>query len=110
MNDLIRPSLYEAYHEIKTVVRAQRDEIITDVVGPICESTDFLARDYMLPQVSSGELLAVMSAGAYGFSMASQYNSRPRCAEVMARGEMFQVVRNRETFDDLVRGERIFKE
>ncbi len=110
MNDLIRPSLYEAYHEIKTVVRTDRTEIVTDVVGPICESTDFLARDYVLSQVVSGELLAVMSAGAYGFSMASQYNSRPRCAEVMVREGRFQVIRDRETFEDLVKGERFLRE
>jgi len=110
MNDLIRPSLYEAYHEIKTVVRTDRTEIVTDVVGPICESTDFLARDHVLSQVVSGELLAVMSAGAYGFSMASQYNSRPRCAEVMVREGRFQVIRDRETFEDLVKGERFLRE
>ncbi|GBE14276.1 diaminopimelate decarboxylase [bacterium BMS3Abin14] len=110
MNDLLRPSLYDAYHEIKTVVRADRKEIVTDVVGPICESTDFLARDQLLAQVASGELLAAMSAGAYGFSMASQYNSRPRCAEVMVRGGRFEVVRDRESLEDLVKGERFFKE
>ncbi len=108
MNDLIRPSLYDAYQEVRTVIRSDREEMVADIVGPICESTDFLARDHMLPRVHSGELLAIMSAGAYGFPMASQYNSRPRCAEVMARGDRYQIIRDRETYEDLVRGERFF--
>ncbi len=108
MNDLIRPSLYEAYHEIKPVVKTEAAEhAVFDVVGPICESGDFLAKDREIPVVKKGELLAVMSAGAYGFSMASNYNSRPRAAEVMVRGGEYVVVRERETYDDLVRGEKI---
>ena len=109
MNDLARPSLYDVYQEVRPVIRSDREMIIADVVGPICESTDFLARDHSLPRVGSGELLAVMSAGAYGFPMASQYNSRPRCAEVMVRDDRFEVVRDRETYEDLIRGERVFK-
>jgi diaminopimelate decarboxylase len=109
MNDLIRPSLYDAYQEVVPIIRTDREEMVADVVGPICESTDFLARDHKLPVMSQGELLAVKSAGAYGFSMSSQYNSRPRVAEVMVHEDRFQVVRNRETHDDLVRGERTFK-
>lgn len=109
MNDLIRPSLYDAYQEVVPIIRTDREEMVADVVGPICESTDFLARDHKLPVMSQGELLAVKSAGAYGFPMASQYNSRPRVAEVMVQGDRFQVVRDRETHEDLVKGERAFK-
>ncbi len=108
MNDLIRPSLYDAYQEIIPVVNNGREEIVADVVGPICESSDFLARDHKLPVMASGELLAVMSAGAYGFPMASQYNSRPRAAEVMVKGDRFEVVRERETYEDLIKGEKFF--
>jgi diaminopimelate decarboxylase len=109
MNDLIRPSLYDAYQEVVPVIRTDREEMVADVVGPICESADFLARDHKLPVMSQGELLAIKSAGAYGFPMASQYNSRPRVAEVMVQGDRFQVVRDRETHEDLVKGERVFK-
>lgn len=107
MNDLIRPSLYGAYHHIQPVVRFERDEETVDVVGPICESGDFLARERTLPRVASGELLAVMSAGAYGFTMASNYNSRPRPAEVLVDGATYHVIRHRETWEDLVRLEKI---
>jgi len=110
MNDLIRPSLYGAYHEIKPV-REHRDklkkQVLADVVGPVCESGDFLAKDRMMPLADPGELLAVMSAGAYGFSMASNYNSRPRVAEVLVRDGTFHVIRAREEYADLVRGETI---
>jgi len=108
MNDLIRPSLYDAYQEVVPVVRNGREEAVADVVGPICESTDFLARDHKLPIMAPGELLAVMSAGAYGFPMASQYNSRPRAAEVMVKGDRYRVIRDRETYEDLIKGERFF--
>jgi diaminopimelate decarboxylase len=80
---------------------------VVDVVGPICESGDFLAKDREMPSVKQGELLAVMGAGAYGFSMSSNYNSRPRIAEVMVRGDDFFVVRERETYNDLVKGEKL---
>ncbi len=108
MNDLIRPSLYDAYQEVRPVSRTEREEIVADVVGPVCESTDYLARDHKMSVVAEGELLAVMSSGAYGFPMSSQYNSRPRAPEVMARDDRFEVVRTRETFDDLVKGEKFF--
>ncbi|HUI45556.1 MAG TPA: diaminopimelate decarboxylase [Nitrospirota bacterium] len=108
MNDLIRPSLYEAYHDIRPVVEpASAEKAVFDVVGPICESGDFLAKDRELPLVKQGELLAVMSAGAYGFSMSSNYNSRPRAAEVLVRGNEYFIVRERETYNDLVKGEKI---
>jgi diaminopimelate decarboxylase len=108
MNDLIRPVLYEAYHEIRPVEQRRQSLLqAADVVGPVCESGDFFARERELPDVQAGELLAVMSAGAYGFVMASNYNSRPRAAEVIADGSRFHLVRERETFDDLVRGEHI---
>jgi diaminopimelate decarboxylase len=108
MNDLIRPVLYEAFHEIRPVLRRGGAPTVTaDVVGPVCESGDFFARERDLPQVQRGDLLAVMSAGAYGFVMASNYNSRPRAAEVIVNGAEYYVVRERETFEDLIRGEKI---
>ncbi|NOX24777.1 MAG: diaminopimelate decarboxylase [Deltaproteobacteria bacterium] len=105
MNDLARPSLYNAYHDILPVLEARDDRQEADIVGPICESGDFLARGRMAPVCEPGDLLAVMSAGAYGFTMSSNYNSRPRAAEVMVKGGDFQVIRKRETFADLIRGE-----
>ncbi len=106
MNDLARPSLYGSYHAIKPVKKAaRRKEVTVDVVGPVCETGDFFARDRALPEPRPGELLAIMSAGAYGFSMASNYNSRPRPAEVMVDGASYSVVRRRETLRDLIRGE-----
>ncbi|MBM4145629.1 MAG: diaminopimelate decarboxylase [Nitrospira sp.] len=107
MNDLIRPSLYEAYHHIVPVIRNKRDSIISDVVGPICESGDFLARKRELKRLKQGEYLAVMSAGAYGFSMSSNYNSRPRVAEVLVKDEKHFLIRKRQTYADLTRDEHI---
>jgi diaminopimelate decarboxylase len=107
MNDLIRPSLYGSYQRVQPVHRKDRIETTVDVVGPICESGDFLAKDRKIPKVEPGELLAVMSAGAYGFTMSSNYNSRPRVAEVMADKNRFGVVRKREEYEDLIRGEAI---
>ena len=106
MNDLARPSLYGSYHAIVPVTKRTRRKVVADVVGPICESGDFLARDRELPAFAAGDLVAVMSAGAYGFSMSSTYNSRPRAAEVMVSGSRFEVVREREPLRDLTRGER----
>lgn len=108
MNDLIRPSLYGAFHDIKPVRETTAGNPVTvDVVGPVCESGDFLAKDRMMPEVTSGDLLAVMSAGAYGFVMASNYNSRPRVPELLIRGREIHVIRKRESLADLVRGEAI---
>lgn len=109
MNDLIRPSLYEAYHEVLPVNEeaGRRTKQTVDIVGPVCESGDFLAKDRSLPVVKPGELLAVMSAGAYGFVMASNYNSRPRVPEVLVREGSFHVIREREQYEDLIKGERI---
>lgn len=111
MNDLVRPSLYKAHHAIWKVVKdtngGQGEVLTADVVGPICESGDFLAQSREMPPVKTDDLLAVMSAGAYGFSMASNYNSRPRVAEVLVSGNEFHVIRARETYEDLVRGEHI---
>jgi diaminopimelate decarboxylase len=109
MNDLIRPSLYSAYHDIRPVSEAlnHRPKHSVDVVGPVCESGDFLAKDRLLPEVKPGDLLAVMSAGAYGFVMASNYNSRPRVPEVLIKDNEVHVIRARESYDDLVRGETI---
>lgn len=108
MNDLIRPSLYGAYHEIRPVCEAPNAKTLTvDVVGPVCESSDFLAKDRAMPEAKAGDLLAVMSAGAYGFTMASNYNSRPRVPEVLVKGGEMHVIRTREEYADLVRGETI---
>jgi diaminopimelate decarboxylase len=108
MNDLIRPAFYDSYHAIRPVQRRpDAPTLHADVVGPICETGDFLARDRDLPTPAAGDLLAVMSAGAYGFAMASNYNARPRAAEVMVRGGEYAVVRARESMEDLVRGEAI---
>lgn len=104
MNDLIRPSLYDAYHEIQSVTSGDGKEIV-DVVGPICESGDFFAHDRALPVVAPGGLLAIMSAGAYCFSMASNYNARPRPAEVLVSGSQHRLIRRRETYQDLLRAE-----
>lgn len=106
MNDLVRPSFYGSYHHIQPLRTAPEGHTqVVDVVGPICESGDFLARDRKMPVVQPGECLAVMSAGAYGFTMASNYNSRPRPAEVMVQGNSYTIIRRRETWEDLVRGE-----
>jgi diaminopimelate decarboxylase len=107
MNDLVRPSYYGSYHHILPVKEEKREEIVADVVGPICESSDFLAKGRKLPNLRSGELIAVMSAGAYGFSMSTNYNSRPRVAEVLVRDDQMYVVRQREDYEDLIRGEEI---
>jgi len=108
MNDLLRPSLYGAFHEIKPVREAPASKSVTvDVVGPVCESGDFLAKDRAMPEVKTGDLLAVMSAGAYGFVMSSNYNSRPRVPEVLIKGREIHVIRQRESLADLVRGEAI---
>ena len=110
MNDLIRPVLYEAYHEIAAVDRRKPGKTVTvDVVGPVCESGDFFAREREMPEPRPGDLLAVMSAGAYGFVMASNYNSRPRAPEILVDGADAHVIRERESFEDLVRGEHIVK-
>ena len=107
MNDLVRPSFYEAHHAIEPVGAPRPDarEIVCDVVGPICESSDFLARKRRMPEPRPGDLLAVRSAGAYGFAMASNYNARPRAAEVLVDGARAILARRRETYADLVRGE-----
>ncbi len=108
MNDLIRPTLYEGWHEIVPLTAPTTDETeFVDIVGPICETGDYLAQNRDLTPVKEGDVLAVMSAGAYGFSMASNYNSRPMVAEVMVDGAKSAVVRERQTWDDLIRGERV---
>ena len=107
MNDLIRPSLYNSYHQIRPVVQQKRKMIQADVVGPICESGDYIAKERNIPEFERGELMAVMSAGAYGFTMSSNYNSRPRVAEVLVKDDRFYIIRQRETYDDILRGEEI---
>ncbi len=107
MNDLMRPSLYDSYHKIQPVKISGRKTVKADIVGPICESGDFFAKGRDVEVYEQGELMAIMSAGAYGFSMASNYNSRPRVCEVMVKGDRFYTIRARETFEDLVRGETI---
>ena len=107
MNDLIRPTLYSAYHRLVPVGAPSEILEVVDVVGPICESGDFLAQDRELPRLEASELIAVRSAGAYGFAMTSNYNSRPRPPEVLVDGESVHVIRDREAIEDLWRGERI---
>lgn len=107
MNDLVRPSLYGAFQGLRPVDRREAESMTADVVGPICESGDFLAQDRDIQPPEPGDLMAVMSAGAYGFTMASNYNTRPRAAEVLVDGKEFAVVRERETLEGLVAGEKI---
>ncbi|MCB9757839.1 MAG: diaminopimelate decarboxylase [Candidatus Omnitrophica bacterium] len=107
MNDLLRPSLYDAYHEIVTVKSTSAKTMLMDVVGPICESGDFLGRDRQLPALKNGDLLAVMSTGAYGYVMSSNYNVRCRVPEVLVKDKIFAVVKKRETYEDLLRGETV---
>jgi diaminopimelate decarboxylase len=120
MNDLIRPTLYESYHHVWPVkpdaanVPAERSKEFeprngetVDVVGPICESGDYLAKNRPLPITQRGDLLAVFTAGAYGFAMSSNYNNRPRAPEVLVDGDSFKIIRRRESFEDLVALERI---
>jgi diaminopimelate decarboxylase len=107
MNDLLRPALYEAYHQIEPLGSPQRGTVSTDVVGPVCESGDVFCHDRALPPVNRGDRLAILSAGAYGFSMASNYNTRPRPAEILVKGSRARVIRTREKVADLWRGEKI---
>jgi diaminopimelate decarboxylase len=105
MNDLVRPSHYQAWHEIVELHESGREAGLVDVVGPVCETGDFLALERELPHVVRGERLALLGAGAYGFVMSSNYNSRPRAVEALVHGGTWEVVRTRETMDDLLRGE-----
>jgi diaminopimelate decarboxylase len=107
-NDLLRPAFYDSYHPMRPVRRREdRGQMLVDVVGPICESGDFLARDRAMHASEPGDLIAVGAAGAYGFTMASNYNSRPRAAEVLVKGDQYAIVRRRETVEDLVAAETI---
>ncbi|MGD0579807.1 MAG: diaminopimelate decarboxylase, partial [Bryobacteraceae bacterium] len=105
MNDLIRPALYQAWHEIVPLRKTPFGTVTADIVGPICETGDFLARDRVVANLMPGDTLAVLTAGAYGFVAASNYNSRPRVCEVLVDGASWRVVRRRESLDDLIRGE-----
>ncbi len=107
MNDLIRPALYGAQHDVIPAEKGRGAPGALDIVGPVCETADVFLRDHEMEEPSEGDLLCIRSAGAYGFTMASQYNSRPRPAEVLVKGDRFDLVRRRETFEDLVRGEEV---
>jgi diaminopimelate decarboxylase len=107
MNDLIRPALYKAFHDIRPLREPGGEAIVADVVGPVCETGDFLARDRKMADVKPGECLAIYSAGAYGFAQSSNYNSRTRAAEVLVSGSAWRTVRERESLEDLIRGERV---
>jgi diaminopimelate decarboxylase len=109
MNDLIRPAFYDSYHAIWPVTKRENaDPFVADVVGPICETGDFLARDRALSwRPQEGDLMAIMSAGAYGFTMSSNYNTRPRAAEVMVKGGEYAIVRRREELEEMVRNEAV---
>ena len=107
MNDLIRPALYQAYHSILPLRRDQkRPSVVVDVVGPVCETGDFFARDRELPALEAGDSIALLDAGAYGMSLSSNYNSRPRAAEVLVEGNRHRLIRRRETMRDLLATER----
>ncbi len=107
MNDLIRPSLYDAFHQIVPVINNKKGTVKADIVGPVCESGDFFAKNRYINAITRGELLAIMGAGAYGFTMASNYNSRPRCPEVIVHGDTFFVIRQRESLEQIVGMEKI---
>jgi diaminopimelate decarboxylase len=107
MNDLIRPALYGSYQAIQPVLKTEAETIIADIVGPICESGDFFAKDREIGRPQRGDLLAVMSAGAYGFTMASNYNSHPKAPEILVDGDKYYIVRKRESLEDLINGEVI---
>ena len=107
MNDLIRPALYGSYQAVRSVLETDGEKIVADVVGPICESGDFFAKDREIARPQRGDLLAIMSAGAYGFTMASNYNSHPKAPEVLVDGDKYYVVRRRESFEDLINGEAV---
>ena len=107
MNDLIRPALYNSFHAIQPVKKIYSEMIVADLVGPVCETGDFFAKDREMPAFLPGDLVAIMSAGAYSFSMASNYNSRLRPAEVMVKGKLSSIIRSREIYDDLIHGEVI---
>jgi diaminopimelate decarboxylase len=106
MNDLIRPSLYSAHHEIVPVTRNKGKTISADIVGPICESGDFFALNRKIETLKQGDLLAIMGAGAYGFSMSSNYNSRRRAVEVLVNKNKFSIIRTRETYEDIIKNEK----
>jgi diaminopimelate decarboxylase len=107
MNDLIRPALYQAHHEILPVIQNPKAQpAVVDIVGPVCETGDFFARDRELPEVKEGDLVAILDAGAYGMSLSSNYNSRPRPAEVLVEGKRARLIRRRETIRDLIEPER----
>jgi diaminopimelate decarboxylase len=108
MNDLLRPALYKAYHKIEAITSSKSHERKADIVGPVCESGDFFAKDYMLPQLEHNDLLVIHSAGAYGFGMGSNYNTRGRSAEVALSSGKAKLIRKRESFDDLVANELEF--
>jgi diaminopimelate decarboxylase len=105
MNDLIRPALYQAHHEIVPVAPRSGRKRVVDVVGPVCETGDFFARDRLLPGLLPDDLVAILDAGAYGSSLGSNYNSRPRPAEVLIEGKAIELIRRRETIEDLLRPE-----
>jgi diaminopimelate decarboxylase len=105
MNDLMRPTLYGSYHEIVPVERRSREKLTADVVGPLCETGDFLAQDREMADVAPGDLLAILTVGAYGYVLASNYNTRPRPAEVLVNGEELELIRSRERLEDLMAGE-----
>ena len=107
MNDLIRPALYQAHHEIVPVRQRQQATEVADIAGPVCETGDFFARDRRIPAVHEGELLAILDAGAYGMSLASNYNTRPRATEALVEGKRVKLVRRRETMRDLLRPEMV---
>jgi diaminopimelate decarboxylase len=107
MNDLIRPAMYDAYHGIEAVQNRRAPETLYDIVGPICESSDIFARERSLPAMKQGDLAVINTAGAYGFSMASNYNTRSLPAEVLVDGDQYAIIRKKQTFEDILKAETI---
>jgi diaminopimelate decarboxylase len=107
MNDLIRPALYEGHHEIAPLTENHAPQVYADIVGPICESGDFFCQDRQVPDFQPGDVIALLSAGAYGFAMASNYNTRPLPAEILVDGETSRIIRARQTLDEVLAGECI---
>ena len=105
MNDLLRPSIYKAYHHIQPVDISNNEEFVADIVGPVCESGDFLGKEREIKKCKSGDLIAVMSAGAYGIVMSSNYNARRRPTEILVDGDHYSIIRKRETYEQLMQNE-----
>ncbi len=109
MTELLRPSIYKSYHHIQPVIKNEEAEIVTDIVGPVCESGDYLAKNRTISKVSRKDVLAIMSAGAYGMVMSSNYNARRRPPEILVDGDKYYSIRSRETFEHMLYDEKLLE-